>query len=586
MQKRIMRFISLWLLLVLAAGAVVWLRPSHSAAANPLSVTGGHCFQVFLPLITEGSAASPTTASSVNGRPDVCARPTAFPDFNGDGYADLVVGVPREDVTDGATYEDAGAVHVIYGTADGLVALAAQAAVDDQLWHRGITGLDQMAIADDDRFGAALAMGDFNSDGYDDLAIGVPGSVVNGYEEAGAVQVLYGTAVGLTLTDTQLWTQDDSLVSPSAAGDLYGYALAAGDFDGDGYADLAVSLPGEMVNGMERAGAVHIIFGSTNGLQSAIGGLNEFLTEDTDPFFGTAEPYDNFGHTLTVGDFDGDGYDDLAVGIPYEDFADGLDNAGNVQIFYGTADAFLDEGSFVRQPQQISANTPGVDNLQETNDYFGYSLTAGDFDGDGYDELVIGVPYEAHGSGDDLIPYAGAVNIVYGAAGGLDPATGAPIWHQGLDALNSEAMSEEWFGWKLTAADFNSDGYADLAIGVPGDKLYDIAIGSTHILHGSTAGITGDGDDIIYDPVNPEALDEFGMAVTAADFNGDGYADLVVGAHHDDPVELTVDNVGSVFVFHSNASGVQQADNQYWYQGYNGLAGAPEVSDGFGSRLP
>ncbi|HUM71936.1 MAG TPA: FG-GAP repeat protein, partial [Chloroflexota bacterium] len=306
----------------------------------------------------------------------VPAPTAAFPDFNGDGYADLVIGVPGEDVTQGINYENAGAAHIIYGTANGLEALAAQAAVDDQLWHRGISGLDTIAVAEGDLFGAALAMADFNNDGYDDLAVGVPGSVVNGHDEAGAVQVLYGTAVGLSLANTQTWTQESGDITDSAAaGDRYGHALAAADFDGDGYADLAVGIPGETVNGVVNAGAINIIFGSSDGLKSTIisgGKLDEFFTEDTDPFFGLAEFNDQFGHTLTVADFDGDGYADLAVGIPYEDFAGGLDNAGNVQIFFGSPNGFLQTGSFARQPQQISANTPGVDNLQEVNDYFGY----------------------------------------------------------------------------------------------------------------------------------------------------------------------------------------------------------------------
>lgn len=594
MQTQKMKFISFWLLVMVVVAAVVGLRPWQPVSADPLQVAGGGCYQIFLPLIMGSELGVSATAvnSGIITPPasDPCDSAVIFPDFNGDGYADLVIGVPQEDVTQGVTYANAGAAHVIYGTDDGLMALAAQAAVDDQLWHRAISGLDEIAPADDDNFGQAFALGDFNNDGYDDLAIGVPGSVVNGHDEAGAVQVLYGTAVGLTTTDSQTWTQESLGVDDSAdAGDHYGAALTAGDFDADGYDDLAVGIPGETVDGFANAGAMNIIFGASGGLRSTIisgGKHDEFLSEDSDPFFGLAELNDQFAHALTNGDFNGDGYQDIAVSIPYEDFAGGLDNAGNVQIFFGTADGFWHNSAFSLQPQQISANTTGVDNLQEVDEYFGYSLSAADYDDDGYDDLAVGTPYETHGAGGGAILYAGAVNIVFGSSTGLDAAAGAPIWHQGLSELDSEPTADELFGWSLSSADFDHDGYADLAVGVPGEKVLTVAIGATHILYGSASGPTGDGDRLIYDPDNPELLDRFGFAVTAADFNGDGFADLAVGAYQDDPTDLLIDNVGSVFVFHSDAAGVSQTDNQNWYQGHNGVAGAPEISDGLGSHLP
>lgn len=580
-----------FLLVVLLGLLFTWTQKPPPIAAGS-QAADNLCFNGFLPFviggngeINEGNGGEP---ADVPHSYESCA---GFPDFNGDGYADLAIGVPYEDVTtQEMDYQDAGAVNVIYGTANGLVAQAQNALVDDQIWSRRVAGLDEIALGIQDKFGAALATGDFNDDGYDDLAIGVPNSVVGEEEEAGAVHVLYGSADGLTAENSQTWTQESFAVADTAqAGDHYGGALTAGDFDDDGYDDLAIGIPDETVNGDSNAGAINILYGTDHGLDSRFVGWaqDDFLTQDTVAFFATADPNDRFGHTLATGDFNDDGIDDLAVGVPYEDNGPGFAEAGAVQIFFGSAaSGIVDPSDDALYPQHITANTSGVDNAMEASELFGYTLAAADFNRDGFDDLAIGTPYETHGSGDDKLSYAGAVNIVFGAASGLNPEAGAPIWHQNSTGMESEAASFEYFGWRLEAADFNNDGYADLAVGVPQDTVLGVPIGAVHILYSDDTGPTADNDQLIYDPGNPAASDGFGFAVTAIDANGDSYIDLVVGTNEDDPVDLEVENVGSVFVFHSNGDGVSQTDNQNWYQGHNGLAGAPEASDRFGSQLP
>ena len=101
-----------------------------------------------------------------------------------------------------------------------------------------------------DEFGATLAHGDFNGDGYDDLAIGAPGEKLGGKNNSGSVNVLYGSASGLTAIGDQLWTQDSNSVADSSqAGDRFSDSLAVGDFNGDGFADLAIGAPGEDLSG-------------------------------------------------------------------------------------------------------------------------------------------------------------------------------------------------------------------------------------------------------------------------------------------------------------------------------------------------
>ena len=155
-------------------------------------------------------------------------------DFNNDGAADLAIGVPFEWV---GAVEDAGAVHVLYGSAGGLQGPGSQFFTQDS---PGIPGTVDLQ----DNFGFGLAAGDFDQDGFADLAIGVPGEDIGTIGSAGAVIALYGSAAGLTSSGAQLLTQAGGATELN---DAFGGALAAGDFDDDGFADLAASVSGEDV---------------------------------------------------------------------------------------------------------------------------------------------------------------------------------------------------------------------------------------------------------------------------------------------------------------------------------------------------
>src|SRR5688572_28789781 len=202
-------------------------------------------------LVRAGAAAILVAASfvAVAAPPEARAATTHPPDFNGDGHADLAVGVVGEN---GLT----GAVNVIYGSASGLSTTTAPL---PQLFTQDSVNVPEVAEGGD-AFGGSLAWGDFNGDAFDDLAVGVPGE----NSDAGAVNVIYGSASGLSTTTAplpQLFTQDSVNVPEVAeGGDSFGWALAAGDFNGDARDDLAVGVPFE--NGF--AGAVNVIYGSAS----------------------------------------------------------------------------------------------------------------------------------------------------------------------------------------------------------------------------------------------------------------------------------------------------------------------------------
>jgi hypothetical protein len=141
---------------------------------------------------------------------------------------------------------------------------------------------------------------DFNNDGFADMAVGVPGEDIGSIPDGGAVNVLYGSASKLTGTASQIFTQDTSGVGSSAeAGDFFGDALASGDFNNDGFADLAVGVPGEDVGLIRDAGAVNVLYGSASGLT---GTGSQIFTQDSPGVPFSAEPGDFFGSALAAGD--------------------------------------------------------------------------------------------------------------------------------------------------------------------------------------------------------------------------------------------------------------------------------------------
>jgi hypothetical protein len=414
-------------------------------------------------------------------------------DFNGDYHTDLAIGIPGQSVGGNA---NAGAVHVIYASPDGLTSTGDTVFTQDDLF----------ATAEpNDAFGQEMVVGDFNGDGYDDLAIGIPEEDVGAVVDAGAVQVMYGTADGLTGIGDQLWTQEGA----AETGDLYGSTLATGDFDNDGYDDLAVGIPSEDLVSVLNTGAVDIYYGSSSGLIVRVS--NDFWHQDRTGVADTAEENDLFGFALTAGDFNGDGYDDLGVGVPYEDAGSPVvANAGAVNVLHGSSSGITGSGSdFWHQ------DASGIGSLNEEDDRFGFALTAGDFDGDGYTDLAVGVPYE-HWNLEDT----GIVQVLYGTTGGLS-AVGDQIWRQDITGIAGTEETGDRFGYALAAGDFDGNGYVDLAIGVPYESVgSEDQAGAVNVIYGSDMGLTATGDQMWWQGDDglqgvAETGDRFGYALAA-----------------------------------------------------------------------
>jgi hypothetical protein len=417
-------------------------------------------------------------------------------DFDGDGYFDLAVGVPHEDV---GSVQQAGAVNVIYGSDAGGLDVAG-----NQYWNQDEPNMAGGAEADD-HFGWALAAGDFDGDGYDDLAIGIPDEDIGSVVDAGGVQVMHGSASGLTAVGDKIWNQEGA----AETGDQYGKAVAAGDFDNDGYDDLAVGVPSEDLGSILNAGAVDIYYGSNGGLTTRV--ANDFWHQDRSGVADTADEYDLFGSSLSVGDFDGDGYHDLAVGVEYEDVGSpAIVNAGAVNVLYGSSAGITGSGS-----DYWHQDYGTIGSLCEVSDRFGFALTGGDFDSDGYDDLAVGVPYE-----DWDLDDTGIVQVLYGTASGLDDA-GNQLWRQDVSGIYGTEEVDDRYGYALAAGDFDADGHADLAIGIPYESIESAdQAGAVNVLYGSPSALTAGGSQFWYQgdsglQGSAEAGDRFGFALAA-----------------------------------------------------------------------
>lgn len=486
-------------------------------------------------------------------------------DFNGDGYADLAVGAPGVPSYDAGS----GSVTVLYGSATGVTTTGSQR------WSQDSPGIPDTAEIGD-AFGAALASGDLDGDGYADLVIGAPFEDLS-VEEAGVIHVLFGSASGLTSTGTELWSQDSAGVADIAEEtDRFGQVLAVGNVGNGSFDDLVIGVPAEDYNPRDdtkqiSSGAVHVLFGSATGLTSA---GNQFWSQHSPGIPGNPEAFDQFGRAVLAADVAGDALDDVVIGVP-EELVSGA-HAGAVHVLPGST-----TGPTVTGSSTWTQATAGVADSPEQYDGFGFSLAAGDFGGDSHQELAIGAYQESVATGQEN---NGAVHVLSGSSSGLT-AAGSQFWTQNTFGVLETAESSDRFGLRLTAANFGRSAQDDLAISVGESIVSSEPDGLIQVLYGTSSGLATTGNELWHAdiPGVPDEIDEeewFGASAQAADFGGGTLADLAVGS----PTE-TVDGeygVGAVTVFYGGSAGLTSSGSQYFTAATPGVPGDPDGDARFG----
>ncbi|MFI0511894.1 FG-GAP and VCBS repeat-containing protein [Streptomyces sp. WSLK1-5] len=415
-----------------------------------------------------------------------------------------------------------------------------------------VAGLTPLVLTAPASAATAKYHDDFNGDGYRDLAIAAPSATVGGHTYAGAVVVAYGSKSGISTARRTVITQNTSGIPGSAEhGDSFGSALASGDLNNDGYADLVVSAPGEDLGTDTDGGTTIIVWGSASGLS---GGRTA-----ADP---APTAHDRFGQSLTVGDFNGDGKPDLAVGSTGTDVwvsrGGFTKSSGAASKYKVTAPIRTGTGHGATSLASGDLNGDGVGDLVVSGPYLddhtayntamvfqgsasglahrtvlaedSETVAVGDIDGDGYDDLLTGEYWGAMQGN-----LGGSVSTHLGSASGVAPEPDRTI-DQDTPGVPGADETNDYFGWSVSLGDVDGDGYADAAVSADHEKIGSVDLtGTVTLLRGSSSGLTTAGaqsfsQDTAGVPGANETNDHFGTAVHLADLNGDGHADLSVSA--------------------------------------------------------
>lgn len=518
--------------------------------------------------VTSAATVSATRGFVVQGdnSGDNAANVAGIGDINGDGFQDFIIGGQGGD--DGGV--NAGEAYVIFGGAGPFGAAVSGRQVLDTTSLSAAEGFIVQGDDTGDSAGISVSgAGDVNGDGIDDLIVGATGGD-DGGSGAGEAYVVFGgtgtfgisqTAGGQTrqvLDLTTLSSAEGFIVQGDTNGDQAGFSVSsAGDINGDGFDDLLVGATGGD-DGGGAAGEAYVLFGGDTGFGSAVtaGGHTRQVIDLTN--LSAAEGFiiqgdaagDSLGTAVSsAGDINGDGFDDILVSARLGD--DAAPNAGETYVVFGGAGTF---GSAVSGRQVLDTTTLGTSEgfiIQgaDNSDQLGFSVSsAGDVNGDGIDDLIVGTPVAEDGAST---PNSGEAYVVFGSTSGFGSAvtTGGAIRQvldlgnlapaDGFVVISSEANTN--LGQSVSSAgDVNGDGIDDLLVGAIGASN---VTGASYIIYGSASpiGETVSGrqqlDVTALEASEGLAFEEasqltlFGLSVSGlGDINGDGFDDTIVGA--------------------------------------------------------